>query len=119
VDYDTDSGTSFSAPMIAGIIALGFNQFGAVSPDIVYDSLNESLRINSSGAYIVDASRYLDILKQKQKIIQEQQLFFHTNEKAKEQTVTQKSKLSRLSDPEYLAALGYISKKTPASAYKV
>ncbi len=119
VDYDTDSGTSFSAPMIAGIIALGFNQFGAVSPDIVYDSLNESLRINSSGAYIVDASRYLDILKQKQKIIQEQQLFFHTNEKAKEQTITQKSKLSRLSDPEYLAALGYISKKTPASAYKV
>ncbi|MCB9807574.1 S8 family serine peptidase [Candidatus Peribacteria bacterium] len=27
VDYDTDSGTSFSAPMISGIIALGYNQF--------------------------------------------------------------------------------------------
>jgi subtilisin family serine protease len=119
VDYDTDSGTSFSAPMIAGIVALWFNEFGFVSPDIVYESLNESLRLNSSGSYIVDASQYLDILKQKQKIIQEQQLFFNTNEKTKEQAITQKSKLSRLSDPDYLATLGYISKKSPTSAYKL
>ena len=27
VDYATSSGTSFSAPMISGIIALGFNKY--------------------------------------------------------------------------------------------
>jgi hypothetical protein len=33
--------------MIAGIIALGYNQYGYVSPDTVYASLNESVRLNS------------------------------------------------------------------------
>ncbi len=119
VDYDTDSGTSFSAPMIAGIVALGFNQFGPVSPRIVYESLNESLRANESGEYVVDASLYLDTLSKKQKIIQEEQLFFQTTNQNKEEFFAQKNNLARLSDHEYLARLSYIEKKNSTSAYNL
>lgn len=119
VDYDTDSGTSFSAPMISGIVALGFNQFGRVPPDIVRESLNESLRLNESGQYTVDASRYLEILNQKQIIIQEYQSSFHLQNKITEQILTQKNNLSRLSNTEYLATLGYIERNTSTGAYNL
>ena len=72
-DYETSSGTSFSAPMIAGIIALGYNKYGYVSPDTVYRSLNESLEINSVWNYVINASRYLDVLNKKTSIIIKEQ----------------------------------------------
>lgn len=119
VDYDTDSGTSFSAPMISGIVALGFNQFGRVPPDIVRESLNESLRMNKSGQYTVDASRYLEILHQKQIIIQEHQSLFRLKKENTEQIFIQQNNLLRLSNTEYLATLGYIERKISTSAYNL
>lgn len=56
-------GTSFSSPIVAGIIALGFNQFGRVHPAEVYDALAASLVKNSVGNSQIDASRYLDALE--------------------------------------------------------
>lgn len=50
--------TSFSTPIIAWIIWLWFNKYGHVSPDIVRDSLKESMWT----WYIVDAHKYLEIL---------------------------------------------------------
>jgi subtilisin family serine protease len=41
-DYDYLDGTSFAAPIIAWVIALWFNQYGHVSPDLVYDALEMS-----------------------------------------------------------------------------
>lgn len=117
VDYDTDSGTSFSAPMIAGVVALGFNQFWYVSPDTVYESLHESVRTNEAGTYVIDAARYIDILGKKQKIIQEEQASFKITGKNKVSTPTQN--LSNLSDADYLATLGYIDKKSSQSLYRL
>ncbi len=37
--YDTNNGTSFSAPIITGIVGLGFTQYGAQDPEIVHKSL--------------------------------------------------------------------------------
>lgn len=57
--------SSFSAPIISWVIALGYNQYGYIPPVIVYDSLVESKVKNSVWNSIVDASKYLDILWQK------------------------------------------------------
>ena len=64
--------------MIAGVIALGYNQYGYVSPDTVYASLNESLQINNAGNYVVNAAKYIDILGTKQAIIKQEQDHFAT-----------------------------------------
>lgn len=68
VSYTNDSPvawTSFSAPIISWIIALGYNQYGYIVPDMVYDSLQESKVKNSNWMNIIDASKYIDILGQK------------------------------------------------------
>jgi subtilisin family serine protease len=125
VDYRTDSGTSFSAPMIAGIIALGYNQYGYVSPDTVYASLNESVRLNSEWNSVVDAALYLDVLAQKQKIIQlEQNLMRLTGKNSavsneKLPSGMTEAQLAKLSDGDYLATFGYITKKPSLAAYKL
>lgn len=116
VDYDTDSGTSFSAPMVAGIVALGFNQFGYVPPDIVFDSLKESLRLNKSGNDIVDASLYIDTLnKKKNSILQAQKNISSRNTAA--QWIPSEKELSLLSNADYLATLGYIEQKNTLDDY--
>lgn len=117
VDYDTDSGTSFSAPMISGIIALGYNQFWYVSPDTIYESLNESLRLNEAGVYQVDAALYIDTLSKKQKIILEEQKNFHSTWKNVARWALSESELDLLSDADYLATLGYIERKSSNAAY--
>jgi tetratricopeptide (TPR) repeat protein len=61
-NYNELDGTSFSAPIISGIIALWYNQYWEILPDVVYDSLVESLTENSVWNYIVNASSYIDIL---------------------------------------------------------
>ncbi len=110
VDYYTDSGTSFSAPMVAGIVALWFNQFWYVAPDIVYDTLKESLVINDTGNYIINAVRYLEILSEKESIIKEKQAFFSLSGKHDVQTFVPNDTLVHLSDEAYLQKQGYIKK---------
>ena len=62
-DYNTLHGTSFSAPIIAGIIGMGFNKFGKVSPEIVYNALMSGQVTNSAGNQIIDATLYLKNLE--------------------------------------------------------
>lgn len=50
--------TSFSTPIIAWIIALGYNKYWYIHPDIVWDSLKQSMW----EWFIVDANKYLEIL---------------------------------------------------------
>ena len=109
VDYDTASGTSFSAPMIAGIIALGYNKYGYISPDTVYMSLNESMEINKAGNYVVNAKKYLDILEKKKAQIQKEQQEFEKNGKV---TPSENKKGETiLSDTEFLQNKGVIDNK--------
>lgn len=91
VDYDTASGTSFSAPMIAGVIALGYNKYGYVSPDTIYMSLNESLKINDVGNYVVNVGKYLDVLESKAELIKKEQAAFQKNGKNIAPVVSQKT----------------------------
>lgn len=122
VDYDTESGTSFSVPMVVGIIALGYNQYGYVSPSTVYASLNESMSINEAGNYVIDAAKYIDVLGSKSKLIIEEQKHFYAPEKNTAQSEKNKptlADLAKLSDGDYLAALGYIEKKSSTTAYKL
>ncbi len=60
--YNVQSGTSFSAPIISGIVALGYNKYGYVDPVTVFDSLLESRTKNEVGNYVVNANSYIDIL---------------------------------------------------------
>lgn len=73
--------------------------------------------MNSAGSYVVDAARYLDLLQKKQKIIREEQASFRATGKHK--TSAPKEDLSKLSDPDYLANLGYIDKKSSQSLYRL
>lgn len=80
-NYKADSGTSFSAPIITGIIALWFNEYWYFSPDIVYDTLLESLVENSAGNFYVDAEEYIINLwkKSKQKeLVKKGELIFNS-----------------------------------------
>lgn len=125
VDYRTDTGTSFSAPMIAGIVALWFNQFWYISPDTVYATLSESLRVNNEWNYVVDAALYIDNLARKQKIIKlEQNILLLTGKNLPSQNDTwfgnlTDTQIKKLSDPDYLATFWYITKKSSIAAYKL
>ncbi len=61
-NYNIKNGTSFSAPIISGIIALWFNQYWEVSPDIVNNALVNSLTENAIWNKVVDAAKYIDEL---------------------------------------------------------
>lgn len=117
-DYETASGTSFSAPMIAGIIALGYNKFGYVSPDTVYRSLNESMQMNTVWNYVVDASRYLDILEKKYSLIKKEQDNYAKNiniRTTKNNTTNRKNKdnnQKNISDTDFLIQAGIIKQKS-------
>jgi len=57
--FQIANGTSLSAPIIAGIIALGYNKYWAIDPDIVYDTLTKSKKWNT-----IDAAKYLQNLEE-------------------------------------------------------
>ncbi len=63
LSYTIGNGTSFSAPMIAGIIGLWFNKFGKVSPNLVYDSITTSIKHNDVENWVIDANLYLNTLE--------------------------------------------------------
>lgn len=54
--------TSLAAPIIAWIIALWYNKYGSVSPDIVYDTLAQSKKWNTVDAfwYLKNLDTYFD-----------------------------------------------------------
>lgn len=56
--YDTNNGTSFSAPIITWIIWLGFAQYGKQDPELIHTSILASVNTWHG----VDASRYMDSL---------------------------------------------------------
>jgi len=59
--YDFGNWTSFATPIVAGIIGLWFNKYGKVRPDLIWDALTESM----GTGYVIDASKYIDILWEK------------------------------------------------------
>ena len=71
--YDGLSGTSFSAPIVAGVVALLFSYNPAFTPDQVYDILKQSAvdhgtagRDDNFGWGIIDAGKALQIASQAQ-----------------------------------------------------
>ncbi len=98
--YSQASGTSFSAPIVAGIVALGYNQYGPVAPGIVYDTLASSVSPDGSGSTILDASLYIDTLG---RMIHEQTLrtkvdVWFSRAKLKLRTMPSAARLGVLSD---------------------
>lgn len=62
--YQIVDWTSFSAPIIVWIIALGYNKYWKINPDDVYDLLNQSKNWNTINAvkYIENLDNYFDNL---------------------------------------------------------
>ncbi len=106
MNYEEANGTSFSAPIISGIIALWFNQYWFIPPDIIQTSLQESLVRNNVWNSIIDAAKYLDILKKQSKIIQKTQQ-------------TRSKTINTISDADILADFGIITKKETLAEYRL
>lgn len=60
--YDYMSWTSFSAPIVAWIVALWYNQYWFVEPDIVQYALEKSFTFDYVYNYKIDAEKYIDEL---------------------------------------------------------
>ena len=60
--FQISNWTSLSAPIIAWIIALWYNKYWAINPDIVYDTLQQSQRWNTIDAvlYLTNLDKYFD-----------------------------------------------------------
>lgn len=109
-NYNKADWTSFSAPMITGIIALGYNQYGFVPPSIVQKSLQESLVKNGIGNYVIDAAKYLDILGSKQANILSAQ-------KQDNSRALDRKTIDANSDANVLASFGIINQQDNEEAY--
>lgn len=111
-NYNIGDGTSFSAPMVTGIIALGYNQYGYVSPKIVRESLNQSLTKNSVWNMVIDASKYLDALAGQLSTIQNEQ----KNNNAR---INNQKTIDANSDGNVLASFGIVKKQDSEEAYNL
>lgn len=111
-NYNTANGTSFSAPMITGIIALGYNQYGYVSPKIVKESLSASLTKNAVWNLVVDASKYLDALGKKSDIIRQEQLSYNSR-------TSERKTIDVNSDGNVLASFGIVKQQDSEEAYNL
>lgn len=111
-NYNIGDGTSFAAPMVTGIIALWYNQYGYVSPKIVKECLNESLTKNSVWNMVIDASKYLDALASRLSTIQNEQ----KNDNAR--TSNQKT-IDANSDGNVLASFGIVKQQDSEEAYNL
>lgn len=60
INYNQLDGTSFSAPIVSGILALGYNKYGRIPYSVAYDSLSRATVINSKWNPILDANKYLN-----------------------------------------------------------
>ncbi len=111
-NYTIGNGTSFSAPMVTGIIALGYNQYGYVSPKIVRESLNQSLTKNSVWNMVIDASKYLDALASRLTTIQSEQK--NDNARASNQKT-----IDANSDGNVLASFWIVKQQDSEEAYNL
>lgn len=111
-DYNMANGTSFSAPMISGIVALWFNQYGYVSPKIVQECLDESLTKNTAWNYIIDAAKYIDALKGKLTTIRADQKNYNVR-------IENQKTLDSNSDMSALADAGIITWQRTEAAYRL
>lgn len=111
-NYNMNSGTSFSAPMITGIVALGYNQYWFVSPKTVRESLNESLTKNSIWNLVIDTSKYLDALSNRLSTIQKEQQQNNTR------TTNQKT-VDTNSDGNVLASFGIVKQQDSEEWYNL
>lgn len=121
-NYNILDWTSFSAPIISWIVALWYNQYGFVSPTLVYESLKSSLTKNSAWNDYVDAVKYLDILWTKITQIKQEQVVntwtlasTNTNLSSNIQTTTPKTSLSNW---DILAAAGIVKKQDSEDLYR-
>ncbi len=73
-DYDIKNWTSFSSPMIAGIIGLAYNKYGhnRLSSEVIYNALKTAFSVTKDGRYYLDANKFLKNIP-KQNLIQQQQ----------------------------------------------
>lgn len=112
--YWVGDGTSFSAPIVSGIIALWYNQFWWVPPAIVKESLDESLIKNKAWNLMIDASKYIDALSRKSWAILQQQKNRTTN-------INTDSALpiSTSSDAYILSSQGIIKEQNTIKAYNL
>ena len=59
INYNQLDGTSFSAPIVSWILALGYNKYGKIPYSVAYDSLTRATTTNAKGNPILDANKYL------------------------------------------------------------
>lgn len=62
-NYNIDSWTSFSAPIVSGILALGYNKYGKISYPVAYEALSNATTKNAKGNSVLDANKYLNNLQ--------------------------------------------------------
>lgn len=91
-NYSKEDWTSFSAPIVSGIIALWYNKYWKISPWVVFDTLKISTTLNKSKQPVLDAEKYLSNL----------QAYFdkQISSKAKVQLQKYKDSFSKLSNSD-------------------
>lgn len=110
INYNLADGTSFSAPIVSGIIALWYNQYGYVSPKIVQECLIASAVKNGAGNLQIDAAKYLDALTKRLKTIQQEQADNNLR-------ISNQQAIDSNSDANVLASFGIINKQDNEEAY--
>lgn len=60
INYNQKDGTSFSAPIVSGILALGYNKYGRIPFSVAYEALSRATVVNSKWIPILDANKYLN-----------------------------------------------------------
>ena len=63
INYNQLDGTSFSAPIVSWILALGYNKYGKLPYSVAYDALSRATTVNAKGNPVLDANKYLNNLQ--------------------------------------------------------
>lgn len=63
INYNQLDGTSFSAPIVSWVLALGYNKYGKVPYSVAYEALSKATTNNSKWNPVLDANKYLNNLQ--------------------------------------------------------
>lgn len=122
-NYNIADWTSYSAPIISWIVALWYNQYWYVSPIDVYEALEKSKVKDEKVWYKIDASKYIDILWEKNKTQKEKQVIIDNENEQKQKAEFAfnqiKKKLSKLSETKRKATYNSILKQLNWFKWKV